>query len=74
MEITPAENGGHTIRHSFKSKPTLRKGGMNSGMGMEYQEPEEHVFGKDEGAKVMSHIGKHLGLGKTAKPTQDGDD
>ena len=59
MRITPAENGGHTVRHEMKRKMTH---GRNSGMGYEYQEPEEHVFGAGEDHKMMNHIGKHLGI------------
>jgi hypothetical protein len=71
IEITPAENGGHTIKHRFKSKPVMRKGAMHSGMEMGYQEPEEHVFGKGQGKEVMAHIGKHLGIGAPAKAQTD---
>jgi hypothetical protein len=71
IEITPAENGGHTVKHRFKSKPTYRKGGREAGMGMSYQEPEEHVFGKAEGKKMLAHVGKHLGIGA---PVSEGEE
>lgn len=74
MEITPASNGGHTVRHTFKSKPSYRKGGMHGGMENSYKEPEEAVFGKDEHAKLMAHIGSKLGIGKPSKEvTEEGE-
>lgn len=69
MEISPAKNGGHVVRHRFKPTPVMKKGGMGGGMGMDYPQPEEHVFGPGDNAKVMAHVGKHLGLkGAPAAP------
>ncbi len=58
MEIEPAENGGHTVRHYFKSNPKVSKSGAFS----EYHEPEQHVFGKNEGGKMLDHVAQHLGV------------
>ena len=55
MEIHPAENGGHTVQHHFKSK-------RGKGPFMEHPEPEHHVFGPEDHEKMMSHISEHLGL------------
>lgn len=68
LEIRPAENGGHTVRHEFKRKVANRKGGMNGGLYMDRPEPEEHTFGPDDGEQVMAHVSKALGLHRGAKP------
>ena len=57
MEIHPAENGGHVVEHHFK--PKMQK----SGAFMEHKEPEKHVFGPTQGAKMVSHLKEHLGIG-----------
>lgn len=69
MEIEPAKNGGHTVRHRYKSKPVHRKGAMHSGMEMGYKDPDEFVFGKGENKQMMAHVSKHLGIG-AAVPAQ----
>lgn len=51
VRITPAENGGHVVEHHFESGPDMR-----------YKEPESHVFGADEGAKLLAHLKEHLGI------------
>lgn len=71
IEISPAENGGHTVRHRFKSKPTYRKGAMHSGMESNYKEPEEHVFGKGQDKAMLAHVGKHLGIGASVPAQTD---
>lgn len=63
MRITPAENGGHVVEHHFKMST---KG--KSGAFVEHHEPESHVFGKGEGAQLLSHLKKHLGIGAAASP------
>jgi len=63
MTISPAKNGGHTIRHSYKAQPVMRKGSMSGGLGMDYPQSEEHVFGPNDGKKALAHIAKHLGIG-----------
>jgi len=62
MEIRPAENGGHTIRHEFKRQPVKREGSMSGGIYPERPPSEEHVFGPGDGAKVLQHVAKHLSL------------
>ena len=44
IEIRQGESGGHIITHHFK-------GSMGSS-----HDPEEHVFGPDEGHAAMEHI------------------
>ncbi len=59
IEIEPAENGGHTVTHHFKE--SMRKDSKShSGMTPRYEEPEHHVFGKDEGHEMLAHIANHL--------------
>ncbi len=65
IRIEPAKNGGHTVRHSYKSRQVYVKG-RNGGMRTEYPESEEFVFGPDDGDKMMAHVAKHLGM-KAAK-------
>lgn len=74
MTITPAANGGHTIRHSFKARPTNHKGRMSGGLSMDYPEPEEHVFGADQSKQALAHIAKHLGIKGGAQQIADGAD
>jgi hypothetical protein len=62
MRISPSENGGHSIEHHYKS--SMGK----SGAFLSHPEPETHVFGAHEGAKMIKHIKEHLGLG--AKPEE----
>jgi hypothetical protein len=50
IEISKAENGGHIVEHRF-----------NSGDGP-YHSPEQHVFGADEGAKLLSHLKEHMAI------------
>ncbi len=70
MEIEPAETGGHTVEHSYKSRPSHSR---KEGMGTEYIEPEKFVFGKDEDEKMLGHIAKHLGLKPGKVIDKDGD-
>jgi hypothetical protein len=71
ISITPAENGGHTVEHRMKPKPVHRMG-RDAGFGMEYKEPEKHVFGKDEHGEMMEHIAKHLGIKGNWSTSKDG--
>jgi hypothetical protein len=66
LRIEPAKNGGHTVRHSYKRVAVHRKGSMSGGMGYDYPESEEFVFGPDDNEKMMAHVSKHLGLKKAA--------
>lgn len=58
MRIRPAENGGHLITHEFKRSMKSEKLGD---IGYSRPPSEEHVFGPQDGAKMMAHISKHLG-------------
>lgn len=62
MEITRAKNGGHVVRHNFANGPEMGS----------YMEPTEHVFGKGEGAKLLAHLKRHLGI-KDAGPMAAGE-
>ena len=59
IRIEPAKNGGHTVRHSYKSTPNYSK---SQGMGMEHHPSEEFVFGSSEGKTMLAHVANHLHL------------
>jgi hypothetical protein len=59
IRITPSENGGHTVRHGFKSQ---RTNSPRNGLTSHYVEPEEFVFGASEHGKMLGHVKKALGL------------
>ena len=63
IEIVPAENGGHIVTHHLKAKMRMDSR-SHSGMA-HYVEPEQHVFGKDEGHEMLRHLAEHL---KIAEP------
>jgi hypothetical protein len=50
IELERAANGGFIATHRFNNA------------GGPYKEPETHTFGKDEGAKLIDHLGSHFGL------------
>jgi hypothetical protein len=62
VEIEKAENGGHIVNHRFTSS------------GPEYHSPEPHVFGADEGEKLMAHLKSHLGIGAKAAKAEASDE
>lgn len=66
IAISPSKNGGFTVTHSFAPKPSYKMG-AKGGFGVDLAEPEEHVFGADDHAKMFDHIGKTLGIPKTQK-------
>jgi hypothetical protein len=74
MEIEPADNGGHTVQHSYKSQPVNRKGSMAGGMDMDYPKPESFVFGSGDGEKLVAHVVKHLGIKKAAAEEKAGEE
>jgi hypothetical protein len=47
LRVSEAENGGHVVEHHFTSYE---------------HEPESHVFGKGQGAEMLAHVGKHMGV------------
>lgn len=57
MRVMPAENAGAIIEHHFTKFE---------------HEPERHVFGKEEGAKMAAHVMKHAGM--AAKDMEDSED
>ncbi len=59
MEIEPAENGGHTVTHRFKSTPNPSTKGSIAEI---YHEPETHVFGEGQEKELMAHVANKLGI------------
>ena len=47
IEMTKGKTGGHVLKHRFTHYEHA---------------PETHVFGTDEGQKLMEHLGKHMGV------------
>lgn len=62
MTITPAENGGVTVEHSYKAEPRIMKGSTRGGFDHGYVEPTTHAFGPKDGKKMMAHMAEHLGM------------
>lgn len=62
LHITPAKNGGHTVRHQYRKSPVMNKGALSGGLAMSYPEPEEHAFGANQDAKLLAHVKSALGL------------
>lgn len=52
MEHERSANGGHVFTHR-----------MMQGAG-QYNEPEVHTFGADEGKQALHHFAEHAGLGE----------
>jgi hypothetical protein len=65
VEVERSANGGFIARHRFD----------NSGPGP-YKDSEEHTFGKNQDAEILSHLAEHLGLGgrKPAAKEEPSDD
>jgi hypothetical protein len=61
ISISKASNGGYTVQHKYKPRPSYKRG-PTGGFNTEYNAPEEHVFSKDEGHKVIAHVSKALGM------------
>ena len=61
ISISPAKNGGFSVKHTYKPKPTYTRGPAG-GFSNRYDAPEEHAFGADEHAKLIAHISKALKL------------
>ena len=58
IRISKAKNGGHVIEHHHDS--------------MEHP-PETHVFGPDEGDKLLAHVAKHMGIPGAAEEEGESD-
>jgi hypothetical protein len=56
IRVSEAENGGHSVEHHFTSYD---------------HPPETHVFGSDEGHKLVAHLAKHAHI-KLDKEAQAG--
>lgn len=65
VNITKAKNGGYTIRNSYR-RIVSKNSKAPSGIGYEYPESEEFVFGPGDGNKALSHVAQALGMGKGA--------
>lgn len=72
IEIEPAENGGHTVTHHYKESK-VRDSKSHSGIGMSYQEPEHHVFGKSQGHEMLAHVANHLRIPEHSAEGEDQD-
>ncbi len=70
LEIEPAENGGHTVTHHYRTS-AKRDAKNPSGVSYQHQEPEHHVFGKDEGHEMLRHVAEHTGV---AEPGEEDDE
>jgi hypothetical protein len=51
IEMKKGESGGHVLTHRFTHYEHA---------------PETHVFGASEGAKLVAHLGQHMGLDTAA--------
>jgi hypothetical protein len=56
MILKHGENGGHIATHEFTSYE---------------HEPEHHVFGKHEGAALLAHVAKHMGIDHSEPDVDD---
>jgi hypothetical protein len=63
IRIRPADNGGHTVMHSFK-RPELKGKERGNGIWPERPTEEEHIFGKGEHDEMFDHIHEALGCCK----------
>jgi hypothetical protein len=65
LKVVKGKNGGHVVTHVFEYNP---------GPGASHPD-EEYPFGAGEGAKVLAHIAKHVGIkasGAAAEPRAGG--
>lgn len=67
IEIEPAENGGHTVTHHYKPMQRESKHGVMEN----YVEPEQHVFGADEGHEMLAHVANHLEIPEMEEGDED---
>ena len=59
MEHERSANGGHVFTHRMMQGPG------------QYNEPEVHTFGADEGKQALAHFAKHAGISETVKGDKD---
>lgn len=50
LSVQRAKNGGHTVEHEYHSN------------GNGYEPPTTHVFGRGDGAGLLAHLRRHLGI------------
>ena len=50
LRIRKADNGGHIVDHMYENN------------GMNYKQPDQHVFGDGEGDKALAHVGDWMGV------------
>lgn len=62
IQIKKAKNGGHIVTHHYENDG----GGMVMGP---YRSPEDHSFGSDEGHKLITHVGKVMGVNPGGQDT-----
>ena len=65
-ETAPAKTGTKVLRDIRVSK--AKSGGHIAAHEFEDAPPEEHVFGAQEGPKLLAHLTKHLGIKAPAAP------
>ena len=73
VTITPAENGGFTIRNSYKRAPR-KESKAPSGICYDYPQSEDFVFGASEGSRALAHISKACKIGKEKAAEDEGDE
>jgi hypothetical protein len=61
INVREAESGGHVVMHHFK----------DDGPMPAYHEPEEHIFGTDEGGKLLDHLITHLHIKHSDKESSE---
>lgn len=71
LEIEPAENGGHVVRHHHREISKNNK--SHSGISV-YSEPETHVFGPDEGHEMLAHVANHLHIAEPKEEEREDDE
>jgi len=50
LRIRKSDNGGHIVDHVYENN------------GMNYKQPDQHVFGDGEGGEALTHVGKWMGV------------
>lgn len=72
MEIHPAHNGGHTVKH-FMEHSMKRDGKSHSGISYLPPEEEHHVFAEHEGHEMLAHIANHLDIPSMPREEEEPD-
>lgn len=53
IHVTRGKNGGHVVKHVYTFKGSTDEPWQSN-------EEEEHIFGKEDGEKLIGHIKKHM--------------